>query len=183
MHVLAFAGSIRRDSFNRSLIRAVPELAPDGMEVEIWDRVADIPLYNADSDSDQARPGPVTELKEKVADADALLLAVPEYNWGMSGVLKNAIDWVSRPAFKSPLVDKPVAMIGASGGAGGTARAQTQLRDVLASVLAHTMPHPGVQVATARNKFTDGRLADQPTRDFLANFLVAFRDYAARLGD
>ena len=138
--VLGMAGSLRRRSYNRALLRAAAKLAPAGVEVEVFE-LGELPLYNADLDETRGGgpyPQPVAALREKVIAADALLLAVPEYNWGPSGVIKNAVDWVSRPSGKSPLAYKPVALMGAAPGPAGTGRGQLQLRqNLLVDQLAH----------------------------------------------
>jgi chromate reductase len=136
-----------------------------------------VPLYDADLDRDGARPEPVEELKRRIAEADGVLIASPEYCYSVPGVLKNALDWVSRPGYKSVLVAKRVGIIGASASAMGTARAQMHLREVIYSCLAVTFPHTGVLVAQAAGKFEDGRLTDEPTRDFLAAYLRAFAEF------
>jgi chromate reductase len=177
--VLGIAGSLRRDSFNRQLLDNARQLAPATLIVEPFD-LADVPLYNADLDTDDARPEAVRRLKEAVAASHAVLFCSPEYNHGVPGVLQNAIDWVSRPAFKSPLVGKPVGMMGASGGVSGTMRGQQMLKLVLMSTLAAIFPHPGVAIPLAREKFdAAGALAHEPTRDFVAAYL---RDFATWLG-
>jgi chromate reductase, NAD(P)H dehydrogenase (quinone) len=127
--MVGIAGSLRVASYNRGLLRAAQDVAPAGMTITICD-LAPIPLYNADVEA-QGDPLPVAELKAAVREADALLIAVPEYNYGVSGVLKNTIDWLSRPPGRSVLHQKPAALMGASPGMAGTARAQLQLRQVL----------------------------------------------------
>ena len=141
----------------------------------------EIPLYDADYDADHLRPPEVTQMKQTVAECDALLIATPEYNHGVPGVLQNAIDWASRPGLKSPLAGKPVAIMGASAGAIGTARAQQQLKLVLMSTLALVMPHAGVLVAHASDKFdASGALVHEPTRQFLAKFLKDLEAWVRR---
>ncbi|HEX8831803.1 MAG TPA: NAD(P)H-dependent oxidoreductase [Longimicrobium sp.] len=179
MKIVGIAGSIRAGSFNRALLRAAAELAPEGMTIEPWDRVREVPLYDADIDHDGARPEPVEDLKRAIAAADGVLIASPEYCYSIPGVLKNAIDWVSRPGYKSVLVNKPVAIIGASGSAVGTARGQIHLRDVMFSCLALNFPHAGVLVAQAGGKFEDDRLAHEPTREFLAAYLRQFAGFVS----
>jgi chromate reductase len=179
--VLGIAGSLRRGSYNRRLLDAARELAPDSMRIQLVD-LADIPLYNGDLDTDAERPAAVERLKRAVAEADAVLIATPEYNHSVPGVLQNAIDWVSRPAGKSPLAGKPVAIMGASTGALGAARAQQQLKLVLLSTLAALMPHAGVTVGQAKEKFdAAGRLVHEPTRQFLAGMLRELEVWARRM--
>jgi chromate reductase len=182
VRVLGIVGSLRRDSLNRRLLAGAARLAPEGVRIEPFD-LAEIPLYNGDLDTDAARPEPVRRLKQAVAESDALLIATPEYNHSVPGVLQNAIDWLSRPAGKSPLAGKPVAIMGASPGAIGTARAQSQLKVVLMSTLAHVMPHPGVAVGQAPEKLAaTGEITHEPTRDFVAAFLRDLASWARRMG-
>lgn len=181
LRVLGFAGSLRAGSYNRALLDAARELAPDGMRIDTFD-LAEIPHYNADLDQDGKRPEAVERFKEAVAEADALLIATPEYNYGIPGVLKNAIDWASRPSFRSPLARKPVAGMGAAPGMIGTARGQEHLKLLFLATLSLVMPHPGVVVNRAADKFDDeGRLTDEKTRQFLQDFLEAFRDFVCRV--
>jgi chromate reductase len=131
MRILAISGSLRRNSHNSRLLRHVAERAPAGIELEIWDGLRSIPPYDADDDLDPA-PAAVAELRRAIASADALLIATPEYNASIPGVLKNAIDWASRPREATPLQNKPAAVIGASTGSFGAVWAQAELRKVLA---------------------------------------------------
>ena len=174
MKILGIAGSLRAGSHNRALLRAAAELAPEGVEIAIWERLRDLPHYDGDLDVEGKRPDVVAELKREIGAADALLIATPEYGYSIPGVLKNAIDWASRPGYRSELVGKPVAIMGASGGAIGTARAQAHLRETLYSTLARVFPHPGVAVGGAGGRFADGRLTDEATRRFVALFLRQF---------
>jgi chromate reductase len=160
------------------LLRAAIELAPEGLRIEPFD-LAEIPLYNGDLDRDDIRPAAVERFKGAIAEADAILIATPEYNYGLPGVLKNAIDWASRPGFKSPLAGKAAVGMGAAPGVVSTARAQEHLKLSLLSTLAVVMPHPGVQVNHAADKFdAEGSLTDEKTRAFVARFLTEFRDFA-----
>jgi chromate reductase len=174
--VAAFAGSLRAGSYNRALLRAAIETAPDGMAIEIVD-IAAIPLYDADLEG-AGIPEPVAALKRAIAAADGLLIATPEYNHGVPGVTKNAIDWASRPPRGSPLSGKPVGIMGASPGMTGTARGQSQLRQAFEFTNSYCMPQPEILVARAAGKFdADGRLMDEPTREYLAKYLIAFADW------
>ncbi|HEX7004104.1 MAG TPA: NAD(P)H-dependent oxidoreductase [Trueperaceae bacterium] len=167
IRLLGVAGSLRRHSLNRALLEAAALLAPPELEVEIFD-LSGIPLYNGDIDNDEERPAEVQALKDAVSSSDGLVLATPEYNHGVPGVLKNAIDWVSRPAGRSPLRDKPVAIFGAAPGAFGTVRAQQQLKLVLLSTRARLLDHAGVLVTFAREKLAgDGEIVHAPTREHL----------------
>ena len=158
--ILGISGSLRERSYNTALLRAAAELAPSDVEVEIFD-LSRIPLYNDDVES-AGDPEPVAELRAAVAEADALLLATPEYNRGTSGVLKNAIDWLSRPALASVLRWKPVAIIGASSGRNGTRRAQQQVRDALLFPGAVVLEEPQVALPIAWERFDpDLKLTDE----------------------
>lgn len=162
--ILGIPGSLRADSFNRGLLRTACDLAPDGVEVEIYD-IDEIDLYRADVDRVE-QPEPVKAFKQAIADADALLIASPEYNASFPGVLKNAIDWASRPLAETPLMQKPAAVMGASGGMSGTARAQAALLPVLTACGVLVMPKPGVLVRQAASLFDDnGRMTDPDTRE------------------
>jgi chromate reductase len=178
--VLGVAGSLRRASFNRGLIRAAVEVAPPGTSVTSWD-LREIPLFDADVEA-VGDPPPVAAFKHAIARADALVIATPEYNHCVPGVLKNAIDWASRPARRSVLTDKPVAVLGASTGRGGTARAQAHLRDGLAYTNGIVLPLPEVLVDAAGSKFDDdGNLIDDATRSEVRDLLVALAAWTRRL--
>lgn len=179
--VCGIAGSLRRGSFNRALLRAAQELAPPGMEIRIFDRLAEVPLFNQDVEA-AGDPEPVQALKRAIAEADALLVATPEYNHGVPGVLKNAIDWASRPPGGSVLAGKPAALLGASPGVTGTARAQTQLRQAFVFTDTRALPQPEILVYRAHEKFdAEGRLTDARTREFVGKLLLALGDWTRRL--
>jgi chromate reductase len=179
--VAGFAGSLRQGSFNRALLRAAVELAPERMAIETLD-IADIPLFNADVEA-QGDPEPVAAFKRAIGAADGLLIATPEYNLGVPGVTKNAIDWASRPPRESVLDGKPVAVMGATPGMGGTARGQSQLRQAFVFTNSYAMPQPEVLVRRASDLFdADGRLTDESTREHLVKFLNAFADWIVRVG-
>jgi chromate reductase len=177
--VVGFAGSLRRGSYNRALLRAATELAPPALHIDIHE-LDGIPLYNGDIEAAGAPPS-VVHLREAIRQADALLIATPEYNHGVPGVLKNAIDWLSRPPRDSALNGKVAAVMGASPGMTGTARGQSQLRQAFLFTNTYALLQPEVLVGRAHEKFdADGRLVDQATRDFLATFLQRFADLIAR---
>lgn len=179
MRIVAFAGSLRRGSFNRSLLVNLAELAPAGMAVEIHS-LAGIPLFNPDEEAEGV-PATVQQLRDAVTAADGLLIVTPEYNAGVPGVLKNALDWLSRPAGRSPLAGKPTAIAGVTTGSLGTARAQAQLRALLDHTATPVLPAPQVFISQAKEKFdADGRLADLKTRAFVATFMGALADWAQR---
>jgi chromate reductase len=178
--ILGIAGSLRRASYNRGLIRAAMELAPSGTSVVPYD-LADLPMFDADVEAD-GDPQAVTAFKRAISDADALLIATPEYNHCVPGVLKNAVDWASRPARRSVLTGKPVAIMGASTGRGATARAQAHLRDGLAYTNGFVLPLPEVLVGHASEKFDDeSNLKDERTRDEVRDLLVALAAWTRRL--
>jgi len=180
LRVLAISGSLRKASVNTGLLRAAQEIAPDGMEITIFD-IKDLPFYNGDVEA-QGDPAPVLALKTAVRDADAVLFATPEYNWGTSGALKNAIDWASRDREEGSLMGKPGTIIGA-GGRAGTARAQMQLHETLAETGSIMMAKPGVQVqAFAPGIFdADGNLIDDNTKELLRRHLDEFTKWIIQL--
>lgn len=158
MRILALAGSLRRGSYNRGLVRAAQQLAPEGVTVDVFDLRA-LPHFDADVEA-LGDPRPVEALKEAIGSADALLIATPEYNHGVPGVLKNAIDWASRPKAATVLAGKPVAILGA-GGVSGTQYAQEQLREHLRSSRADLLDEPRVEVARAWERFDEhGNVTD-----------------------
>lgn len=180
LRVAGFAGSLRAASFNRALLRAAKELAPAEMKIEILE-IGGIPVFNADLEA-EGDPEPVAAFKRAVGGADGLLIATPEYNLGVPGVTKNVIDWASRPPRGSVLDGKPVAVMGATPGMGGTARGQSQLRQAFVFTNSYAMPQPEVLVRKASDLFdADGRLTDEATREHLARFLVAFGAWIRRL--
>jgi len=178
-HVLGFAGSLRRGSFNKSLLRAAGELLPPGVELETFD-LEGIPLFN--QDLDQQPPETVREFKARIRAADALLIATPEYNYSVPGVLKNAIDWGSRPHGDNSFDGKPVAVMGASTGMLGTARAQYHLRQSFVFLNMHPLNKPEVMVTFAKDKIDkDGRLIDQKARDLIRQLLENLVDWAKKI--
>jgi chromate reductase len=180
LNVAAFAGSLRRDSYNRALLRAAQEVAPPGMTISILE-IGDVPLYNADVEA-EGEPEPVARFKAAIRDADGLLIATPEYNHGVPGVTKNAVDWASRPPRNAPLNGKPVAILGASPGQTGTARGQSQLRQAFEFTNSYCMAQPEILVYRAHEKFdAEGRLTDEKTREYLGKFLVAFGEWIRRV--
>ena len=178
--VVGIAGSLRRASYNRGLIRAAADVAPEGILV-VPHELGDLPMYNADVEA-LGDPEPVRRFKEAIAAADALLIATPEYNHCVPGVLKNAIDWASRPPRHAALTNKPIAIMGASTSGGGTARAQAHLRDGLAYTGGLVMPLPEVLVPLAASRFDDaGNLIDEDTRVAVHELLVSLADWVREL--
>ncbi len=181
VHVFAVAGSLRKDSFNKKLLRAAMELVPPGMMIHQFDGLADIPAYDADIDVDP-RPESVRALKQMLAACDGLLIVTPEYNYGIPGVLKNAIDWASRPAATSPLLGKVALLMGASTGMVGTARAQQQLRQNFVFTKTTVLPVPEILVARAPEKFdSEGRLIDDMAKQLIAERLKALGEWIYKL--
>ena len=177
--IAAFAGSLRRKSFNRALIEAARELAPRGVSIEPIE-IAGLPFYNADVEA-EGDPDSVAVFKASLKDADGVLIATPEYNDGIPGVLGNALDWASRLPGRAPLVGKPVAIMGASPSQIGTARAQLHLRQILGHVQARVLPPPELLVAQANLRFDAGlRLADESTRRILGSLLERFSRWIVR---
>jgi chromate reductase len=182
LRVAGFAGSLRKASFNRALLRAAVELAPARMTIDVLE-IGGIPVFDADVEA-EGDPPPVAAFKRGIGSADGLLIATPEYNHGVPGATKNVIDWASRPPRKSVLDGKPVAVMGATPGMGGTARGQAQLRQAFTFTNSYAMPQPEILVARAGEKFdADGRLVDETTREYLAKFLVAFAAWIERVGN
>lgn len=178
MKVLGISGSLRRDSHNTDLLRAAGELLPPGAEFELFTKLGDVPLYNEDLDVDPAPTG-VANLREAVADADAVIFSTPEYNASLPGVIKNAVDWASRPFDTNPFRGKPVKVIGASTGLFGAVWAQAELRKVLdhigARVIGDELP-----LGTAHEAFAeDGAFAEPGIESRLRGDLAQFVDEAA----
>lgn len=179
LQILAFAGSLRKGSYNKALVRAAEELKPASMNIDIFD-LEGIPLYNADLEA-EGDPKRVQEFKSAIQAADGLLIATPEYNHGVPAVTKNAIDWASRPAKDAPLNKKPVGIFGASPGLTGSARGQSQLRQAFEFTNSYCMPQPEILVYRAHKKFDDkGRLTDEPTRKYLAMYLEALQEWVMK---
>ena len=180
MRVVGVAGSLREGSFNRALLRAARELAPSGMTIEIFD-LREVPLYNGDVEA-VGDPPAVAQLKAAIRAADGVLMVTPEYNHGVPAVMKNAVDWCSRPPQDAALARKPVGLIGASPGITGSARGQSQLRQAFEFTNSYCMPQPEFLLFKAHEKIdAEGRLTDEPSRAFLETFLVAFGDWIRRL--
>ena len=178
LEVLALSGSLRKASFNTALAQAARELAPGNMDIRLR-TLEDIPVYNDDVRA-EGYPAPVQALREEIAGADAVLIATPEYNYSIPGVLKNAIDWASRPP-DQPFEGKPVAIMGASPGRIGTARAQYHLRQCFVFLDSRVMNRPEVMVGGAHQHFDDdGRLTDESTREHVTKMLAAFDAWIRR---
>lgn len=180
MKLLGISGSLRRGSFNTGLLEAGATLLPEGVEMTLF-HCGDIPLYNKDLDTDN-KPDSVRQLLQAIRYADGLVLACPEYNYSFSGVLKNALDWASRPAYTSVLANKPAAIVCASPGPVGGARAQVHLCQVLAATLSPVVPTPPFLVPLAQEKFSaDGIFIDEDGKRRLARYLGDFVTWVHRL--
>lgn len=179
MKIIGLSGSLRRDSYNTRLIAAAAELA-DAAEV-VWYDYADVPLYTEDKEGD-ARPVAVTRLLDAIESADALLFATPEYNHSISGVLKNAIDWASRPAFESVLVGKPSGIVSASMSPIGGARAQQHLKTILASTLTPVYPANEYLLPLAHQAFDEVGLIDATARRRLQGYINGLAQWAGEIG-
>jgi chromate reductase len=180
LDVLALCGSLRTESFNRKAMNAAIGLVPDGMTISPYNRLGEIPLYNEDV-REQGFPPVVQELRERVKKADAILFVTPEYNYSVPGVLKNAIDWVSRPP-EPPFSGKPCAMMGASIGMLGSARAQYHLRQTLVFLNMHPINRPEVMIAAAQDKFDDkGALTDETAKKLIVQLLTNLAAWTRKL--
>jgi chromate reductase, NAD(P)H dehydrogenase (quinone) len=179
--ILSFAGSLRKGSYNKALLYAASELVPVQTDLEIFD-LNGIPLFNQDLEG--SVPDAVTEFKKKIRAADALLIATPEHNFSIPGVLKNAIDWASRPHGDNSFEGKPVAIISASTGMLGGARAQYQLRQSFVFLNMYPINKPEIFVSFAGQKFdSEGRLTDSKTSELIAELLVSLVAWVKRLNE
>jgi chromate reductase, NAD(P)H dehydrogenase (quinone) len=178
VRILGFAGSLRKASLNRALLRAAQERAPEGMTIEAFDLI-DIPLFNADVEA-QGDPPAVAAFKDAIRAADGVLMVTPEYNHGVPAVTKNAVDWASRKPHV--LKGKPVGIIGASQTQTGTARGQSQLRQTFEFVDCIAMTQPEILVFRAHEKFdAAGNLTDAKTAEYLGKYLEALKAWVLRL--
>jgi chromate reductase, NAD(P)H dehydrogenase (quinone) len=176
---LGFAGNLRVGSYNKALLRAATNLLPDNATMEIFD-LDGIPPFN--QDLEMTMPGKVTEFKSKIREADAILTATPEYNYSVPGILKNAIDFASRPYGDNPFDDKPVAIMSASIGILDDARAQYHLRQMFMFLNMHPVNGPEVIATFAQNKFdANGKLIDENTNKFLKQLLENLANWIRRL--
>lgn len=177
--ILGVSGSLRRGSYNTAALRAAKALAPEGVSLDVV-TLEGTELFSEDVEA-QGYPPRIQRLRELAAAADALLFATPEYNYSVPGVLKNAIDWLSRPTRTGPIFGKPAGIIGASMSHIGTARAQMHLRQILYYNAMPVLPSAEVLIAWAQDKFdAEGRLVHVETRDFLQNFMSALAEWARR---
>lgn len=179
LKVLAIPGSLRKGSYNRALAMNAKALAPDGITVEVFD-LDGIPPYNQDLEGDP--PERVREFKEKIRSADALLFCTPEYNYSVPGVLKNALDWASRPFEENPFDGKPAVIAGASTGSMGTSRAQYHLRQICIGLGIYALPYPELFIPAADKKFgPDGGIVEERLKKKLVELLESLRDFAWKM--
>ncbi len=177
--VLAISGSLRKNSTNTFALKALQKIAPADITIEIAD-ISDVPMYNGDL-HELGEPKAVTELKLKIRQADAVVIATPEYNFSVPATLKNVLDWASRPP-EPPFNEKPVAILGVSPGPVGTARAQYHLRQVLVFMNTFTLNKPEVFINHSAQKFNaSGELTDETTQKFLLDQLLALKTLALRV--
>ena len=179
LKILGFAGSLRAGSYNKSLLRAAANLMPEDTNLEIFD-IDGIPAFNQDTENNM--PEKVKDFKSKIREADAILIATPEYNYSVPGVLKNAIDFATRPYGDNPFNEKPVAIMSASVGMLGGARAQYHLRQIFVYLNMHPINGPEVIVPFAQNKFdTSGNLVDENTQMFVRQLLQNLVNWTRKL--
>jgi chromate reductase len=180
--IIGICGSLRRASFNASLLRAAVQQAPPQLTVDVAS-IRDIPIYDGDVEAESGVPAPVAALKERVAGSDGLLLVTPEYNGSIPGVFKNAIDWLSRPSSDIPRVfgDKPVGLIGATPGQGGTRLSQTAWLSVFRVLGLRPFFGRSIFLAGAAQLFDqDGRLTDDKVRDLVTRYMSGLADFVVR---
>lgn len=174
--ILGIAGSLRNGSYNKMLLNAAAELAPESIGIETFD-IKGIPFYNSDTEK-AGTPDSVTAFKDKIRESDGVLISTPEYNYSIPGSLKNAIDWASRLPANSPLLMKPVAIMGGSGGMSGTIRAQGHLRQIVSHSNMLDMKRPEVLVTKIQEKFDEnGKIIDEKLREHLIKFLASFESW------
>lgn len=179
VRILGIAGSLRRDSYNRATLRAATELCADGAAIETFE-LDGIPGFN--QDDEQNPPAKVVELKKLVREVNAILFVTPEYNYSVPGVLKNAIDWASRPYGDSAWSGKPAAIMGASVGAIGTARAQYHLRQMMVFLNMFPVNQPEVMIGNASERFdAQGNLTDDATKQLIRQLLQNLVEWTRRI--
>ncbi|MBA2291117.1 MAG: NAD(P)H-dependent oxidoreductase [Gemmatimonadales bacterium] len=180
LNLVTISGSLRRGSFNTALLDNIPDLAPSGLIFRRLE-IRHLPVYDGDLEVDDMPPDAVRELQRQIRASDGIVIATPEYNHGMPGGLKNAIDWLSRGPAPHGLQGVPSAMLGASDGTIGTTRSQSHLRQTLAALNSPAMPQPQVLVARAQDKIdVDGKVTDESTRKFIRGWLVEVERWMRR---
>lgn len=180
MNILTICGSLRKDSFNKSILRALPALAPSSFQFRDAPSFGSFPIYNADEQGGGGFPDAVVSFADAVRSADAVVIGSPEYNYSVPGGLKNALDWVSRLK-EQPFVGKPVALMSASGGALGGARMQYHMRQIMVFLNARVFNTPEIFVGAAQSKIDgQGNLTDEATKELLKKQLAAFEVFINR---
>lgn len=180
--IIGIAGSLRKKSFNKSLLKEATKLLPKGAEMEVFELTADIPGFNQDEEKNP--PQIIAELKEKIKQSDAILFACPEYNYSVPGVLKNAIDWASRPYGQSAFDGKTAAIMGASIGNIATARAQYHLRQMFVFLNIHAVNQPEVMLGNASEKFDEqSNLTDEKSKELISKLLKNLVELSNKLKD
>lgn len=177
IHIVALAGSLRRESITKVLVETARDVAPEKMNITLFP-LHDIPLYNNDVEVEQGFPDAVVAMRSAIESADGLILATPEYNGSVSGVLKNSIDWASR---KGILAKTPVATLGGSPGALGATKAQEHLRQICLHLGMYVLPRPTIAVPNLPDKIEDGVLTDEATRKFIGQQMETFYKWVVRL--
>jgi chromate reductase, NAD(P)H dehydrogenase (quinone) len=179
IRILGIAGSLRRESYNRAVLRAAIELVPEGATIETFE-LDGIPAFN--QDEEQNPPAKIADLKRRIRETDAILFVTPEYNYSVPGVLKNAIDWASRPYGDSAWNGKPAAIMGASVGAIGTARAQYHLRQMMVFLDMFPINQPEVMIGNASERFdAEGNLTDDAAKEFIRQLLQNLVEWTRRI--
>jgi chromate reductase len=182
IRVLGISGSFRKNSLNSALLRAAQGLVPEGMAIDIYEGIEHFPFYSDDLIAESGFPEQVTEFKDRLKASSGVLIVTPEYNHGIPAVLKNAIDWASRPVGDSAWANKPLAIMGAANGQNGTVRAQVQLRMYAVPLGMYALPRPEVLINNARNKFDEElNFTDEQGRTFIQQQLEAFSLWIQRL--
>ena len=180
IRILGIAGSLRRESYNRSALRAAVQLVPSDVSLDVFE-LDSIPLFN--QDNEQQPPAGVVEFKKRIREADAILIVTPEYNYSVPGVLKNAIDWASRPYGHSAWAGKPVAIMGVSSGMSGTVRAQHHLRQMFVWLNMLPLNQPEVMIGEAAKKFdSQGNLTDEKAKELIGRLLTNLAAWTLRIG-
>ena len=177
LNILAIPPSLRKESIMRHLLRALQPIAPDGMEITVFD-LYDIPLYNQDIEDEIGFPPGVQAMRDAIAAADGLIFATAEYNGSVPGVLKNGIDWASRQGL---LAKRPVAPVSGSPGALGATKAQEHLRSILGHLGMYVLPRPALAIPKIKDKLENDAIIDEQTRKFVSTWLKAFQDWIIQL--
>ncbi len=178
-NIVGLSGSLRQASYNTAALMAAQAMVPDGVTITLAD-LSSIPIYN-DDDRIKGQPASVSALAKRISEADAVMIATPEYNYSVPGMLKNVIDWLSKVP-EQPFKDKPMAILGASMGTFGTARAQYDLRKMFVFLDAHILNQPEVMIGSAQTRFdSEGQLIDEATKKLMLSQIIALRDWSLRI--